>query len=208
MGKLDPSALAPPATVRPAPVVPSAAVDPSSADLSPGGPWPAAPSPAAPSAAVRSFYAGQSEMSDPGGLSHLFDGLGDDVDELARVLQGLVIYDVVAEPFYGVTVPPARTDEIHLRGAAAMLARIVQLDGRLLAEPRPPDRRLVGRCHHFALLLVSMLRAGGIPARLRGGFGAWFNAPQFEDHWIAEYWSESQRRWVTPGVRSRGRKRR
>lgn len=41
-----------------------------------------------------------------------------------------------------------------------------------------------------------MLRAHGIPARARCGFGAYFNPPQFEDHWVCEYWDAGERRWV------------
>jgi hypothetical protein len=58
----------------------------------------------------------------------------------------------------------------------------------------------VSRCHHYGLLLVSMLRAKRIPARLRGGFGAYFNPPRYEDHWIAEYWDENRQRWVLADV--------
>jgi hypothetical protein len=41
-----------------------------------------------------------------------------------------------------------------------------------------------------------MLRAKGIPARLRVGFGAYFNPPLFEDHWVCEYWSAQGGRWM------------
>lgn len=46
------------------------------------------------------------------------------------------------------------------------------------------------------LLLLAMLRAQGIPARARSGFGAYFNPPYFEDHWVCEYWRPSERRWA------------
>ena len=45
----------------------------------------------------------------------------------------------------------------------------------------------MGVCHHFALLMTAMLRAKGIPARYRCGFGAFFNAPYFEDHVLCEF---------------------
>jgi hypothetical protein len=46
------------------------------------------------------------------------------------------------------------------------------------------------------LLLVAMLRAQGIPARARCGFGSYFNPPFFEDHWICEYWNAAESRWM------------
>jgi hypothetical protein len=38
-----------------------------------------------------------------------------------------------------------------------------------------------------------MLRAKGIPARARCGFGAYFNPGTFEDHWVVEVWEGT--RW-------------
>jgi len=35
-------------------------------------------------------------------------------------------------------------------------------------------------------MLSSILREHGIPARARCGFGAYFNAGKFEDHWVCE----------------------
>jgi hypothetical protein len=118
------------------------------------------------------------------------------IRELAATVQQLFLYDVVAKDFYGFDVPGQRADEIHLRSTEALLDRILQLDGAPLAQPRPLDKRTIGRCHHFALMTVAVLRAHGIPARARCGFGAYFNPPQFEDHWVCEYWDAGERRWI------------
>jgi Transglutaminase-like superfamily len=56
--------------------------------------------------------------------------------------------------------------------------------------------RLIGICRHFTVLLVGMLRAQGVPARARCGFGAYFNPGSFEDHWVCECWNSSEQRWV------------
>ena len=50
-------------------------------------------------------------------------------------------------------------------------------------------------CRHFAVLLVALLRAKGVPARARCGFGAYFTS-RFEDHWVCEYWDAGAARWV------------
>jgi transglutaminase-like putative cysteine protease len=55
----------------------------------------------------------------------------------------------------------------------------------VISTARPPQKRLVGVCHHPMLLLVAMLRAQGVPARARSGFGSYFNPGFFEDHWSA-----------------------
>jgi hypothetical protein len=119
-----------------------------------------------------------------------------EVGALVRVVQGLCVYDLLAEPFYGARLSPERAADIHLRTPRAMLARILELDPRPLAEPRPPEKRLAARCGNFTMLLVAFLREKGIRARARAGFGAYFNPPYFEDHWVAEYWKADEGRWA------------
>ena len=145
--------------------------------------------------AVLDFYTQQSDHSSPGHHSGLFRRLPEDVDELCRIVQGLFIYDVTAEQFYGFKPPQSRVGEIHAQTVAAMLARIRELDPAPLAQGRPPEKRMLARCDGFVLMLVGMLRAKRVPARARCGFGAYFNPPKFEDHWTCEWWSAEEKRW-------------
>lgn len=138
----------------------------------------------------------QGAFTDPGRHAGLFDALPDDIAGLVRVVQGLMVYDVVAEPLYGHKLTPAQAETIHLRRVEDMLGVLMGLEKAPLGRPRAFQYRLAGRCHHYALLLTSMLRAKGIAARERGGFAAYFNAPKFEDHWVVEYWCEVERRWI------------
>jgi len=144
---------------------------------------------------IFAFYASHGPMTDPGEASALLKPLTNDAAALSRVIQGLAIYDVVARDFYGFEPPKDRLSELHLRLIAKRLARIIELDDRPLDIAREPERRVLGRCNSFALLLVTMLRAKGVPARSRCGFAAYFNPPNFEDHWVCEYWDAQQRRW-------------
>ena len=117
--------------------------------------------------------------------------------ELVDVVKGLLIHQFVAKPFYGVAVPNERIEkESHIRKADQLLAAIQQIDGAPLTQEREPGKRLVGVCHHFAKLLVTLLRAKRIPARMRYGFGDYFNPGFYEDHSLVEYWNGKQKRWV------------
>jgi hypothetical protein len=98
--------------------------------------------------------------------------------------------------FYGFSIPEGRRSEIHIRPMEKMRERLLALEERELTVSRPVDRRLVGRCHHFMLFLIAILRAKGVSARGRCGFGAYFNPPYFEDHWVCEYWNADQQRWI------------
>jgi hypothetical protein len=70
-----------------------------------------------------------------------------------------------------------------------LIAAHSQFPGRL-------KKRLVGICRHFMLLSLVIFRHHGVPARGRGGFGAYFNPGKFEDHWVCEYWKADQARWA------------
>jgi hypothetical protein len=142
------------------------------------------------------FYSHRGPMTEPGRHKPLFDRLPKDAPALAAIIQGLALYDVVAKEFYGVDVPKVRLAELHFRRIEQRVDRLLELDPRPLEVARQPERRVLGRCYQFVLFLTSMLRAKGGPARARCGFGAYFNPPKFEDHWVCEYWNDKERRWV------------
>ena len=141
------------------------------------------------------FYAEPAAMTAMGNHARLFDELPGDVAALSSVVQGLQIHEFMAAA-YGFEVPEKRRAESHLRSVGVMLERLLALDERPVATARPPERRLVGVCRHFTLLLVALLRARGIPARARVGFGTYFEPGQFLDHWVCEWWDARAARWV------------
>ena len=149
-----------------------------------------------PARRVLEFYARPAKLTSAGKHARLFDELPSDVDQLVRAVQHLMVYDVVAADFYGFSIPEGRHGEIHIRHMEDILDRLLALEGCGLTVPRPVDTRLVGRCHHFMLFLIAALRVKGIPARGRCGFGAYFNPPFFEDHWVCEYWNADKERWI------------
>jgi hypothetical protein len=118
-----------------------------------------------------------------------------DVREVVDIVQGLLVYDVVAQPFYGVELTPQQAEAIHERDSARLLATAQAVDPRPLDEPRQPANRVGARCHAFSRLTVALLRAAGVPARARCGFGTYFRPGWFEDHWVAEYWNAADDRW-------------
>ncbi len=135
-------------------------------------------------------------MTDPKGLSPLFDGLPTEISELVEVVQGLLIHVFWAER-YGLKLPEERKEqEVNLRGVAQKLKRIQELDTALLTVERPPEGKLVGNCRDFSVLLCAMLRHQGIPARARCGFATYFLPDHYEDHWVCEHWKADERRWV------------
>lgn len=151
---------------------------------------------ATPSQQILDYYTRATAISSAGKHTRLVEELRGDVGELVRIIQHLVVYDLVAADFYGFSLPEKRQSEIHIRPLEKMLECLLELDPQRLSVSRTADKRLAGRCRHFMLFLIGMLRAKGVPARARCGFGAYFNPPKFEDHWVCEYWNASERRWI------------
>lgn len=88
--------------------------------------------------------------------------------------------------------------------ASAMLAELYRRDKRGFTLTRKPEDKLVLTCRYVAILMASILKSKGIPARVRSG-----NAPYFDmgelgnvsaDHWINQYWNKKEKRWITIDV--------
>jgi hypothetical protein len=141
------------------------------------------------------YYREPGPMTDPGDLAGLLDRLPGTVGELVSVVQGLLVHIYWAER-QGLVLSDEREGEVQIRDATAKLARICQLDDRPITEPRPLDRKLVGNCRDFAVLLCTFLRHHSVPARARCGFGTYFLPGHYEDHWVVEYWDPGNSRWV------------
>lgn len=145
---------------------------------------------------ILAFYSRPSAMTSAGKYAALLNELPNDVSKLVHIIQGLVLYEYVAFDFYSFAIPDSRKHETHLRSIESMLNALLSLDHHPLFIARSLDKRLIGICHHFALLLVAMLRAKGIPARYRCGFGTYFNPPYLEEHVVCEYWNAAEARWI------------
>lgn len=125
-------------------------------------------------------------LTDAGKFAGLFEGLPAGVAGVARVVQGLLIHEFWAEA-YGVTLAEVDRDRVNLRRVEQVLAAVVEADDRPLGLAREPGGRIATNCRGFSAMAVSMLRAQGVPARARCGFGAYFTPGYFEDHWVVEY---------------------
>jgi hypothetical protein len=123
------------------------------------------------------------------------EALPRDLGALCAIIQGDLLHFHWAGA-YQVQLTPERAAQQHLRTSGATLDAILAIDDRPLGQRRAPADRAVGVCRHYAVVTSAMLRAHGVPARSRCGFGAYFNPGTFEDHWVVEYWNEAEGRWV------------
>ncbi|OLF12583.1 transglutaminase-like domain-containing protein [Actinophytocola xanthii] len=138
------------------------------------------------------LYAKQVGLTSAGRHASLFDELPNDVAALSSAAQGVLIHEHLAGS-YGVELSDSDRETVHVRPVEELLDHVVARDPRPLDVPREPAARVPANCRHFTVLLVSMLRAKGVPARARCGFGGYFISGVNEDHWVAEYWRDD--RW-------------
>lgn len=125
----------------------------------------------------------------------LLEDLPAAIPALVQAVQGNLLHIFWAEG-YGVTLTDEQRQGVGIRSAAEKLRRIHAASAAPLTTPRPPEARLVGNCRDFSVLLTALLRHHGIPARARCGFGTYFTADHYEDHWVCEYWRVDEGRWV------------
>ena len=146
-------------------------------------------------AAILNFYSEQSPMSDPREWGELYADLPSDIAGLVQVVQGLMVHGHWVKR-YDLELTEDRYQEVQLRRVTQRLARIQELGTDSLTIPRPLEQRVVGNCRDFSLLLCSMLRHQGIPARARCGFATYFLPNHYEDHWVCEYWHGGKHDWI------------
>jgi len=141
------------------------------------------------------FYTEPGKMTTAGRYAPLLEDLPRGFASLATIAQGLLIHEHMAQG-YGVKLSDSDRASVHIRPIEQILEQIVVRDNRPLDVPRTPEFRLPGNCRHFSVMVTSMLRSKGTPARARCGFGSYFGTGSYEDHWVCEYWHVGQQRWI------------
>lgn len=92
-----------------------------------------------------------------------------------------------------------------LTTASSMLAELFRRDKRGFVMDRAEENKLIVTCRFVSVLMASILKSKGIPARVRSGFAPYFVVDglpggKSDDHWINQYWDKSRNRWVTIDV--------
>jgi hypothetical protein len=138
-------------------------------------------------------WTGHSRLSDPAGHVGAIAALPSDIGALNDIIQGVLVHSDWL-PEYGLDASRLRATSRQTLPVLERLNDIFERDAQPLQTARPAERRTIGTCRDFALLLCSFLRSKGVPSRLRCGFAAYFGEG-WEDHWVCEYWDRPSRSW-------------
>ncbi|MBN1266679.1 MAG: hypothetical protein JXA25_14380 [Anaerolineales bacterium] len=143
----------------------------------------------------RAIWAAPGPLTELTADAALPEPLPEKLPDLCELVQGLLLNIFWMEELED-DFEEERLEDVDLRSASQILARIRELDQQHLQIPRPAEKRVISNARGYALLLTSLLRRQGVPARLRCGFSAYFKPGLYIDHWVAEIWAAEKGRWV------------
>jgi len=148
-------------------------------------------------ASLINFYCRYSAFTDPGEYAYLYESLPDSLPELCHLIRSQFIHPYAELPKYRELIPKERWDEyVNYPTVQAILAGLVKYNSSGLTKDRKPEDRLILGCRENAILLVSILKYRGIPARVRTGHVTYLRPGFHLSHTICEVWNEHENRWM------------
>jgi sulfatase modifying factor 1 len=143
------------------------------------------------------FYCQFSSYTNPGEYGYLYRNLPDSLPELCRLIRSQYINYGWELDNYRELIPKERWNEsLKYPTVKSALEGLLSYDSRGLVKDRKPENRLMLICRDNALLLASILKYRGIPARVRYGFAPYLIPGFHSNHVICEVWNEKDNRWM------------
>lgn len=153
---------------------------------------------------VLEFYKKVSIYTNYGLYKDYFKKLPDDLKELTKLINDQYIHRIVLYrsylndeklkkeyPWYRY-----RLHDDILITVPAITSELFRLDDRGFTHLRDNKNKVVITCRYASILLASILKAKGYSARVRSGFGKYFQPDQYVDHWLVEYYDENKNKWI------------
>ena len=150
------------------------------------------------SISVLDFYRQYSSFTDPGEYEYLYKDLPESLSELCSIVKSQFIHVYEELPQYSDQIPKERWNEslTMYPTVQSILKSLLSYDSGGLVKDRKVGNRLVLACREYAMLLASILKYRGIPARLRCGFATYLNPGSYTSHLICEVWNKNEKRWM------------
>lgn len=146
---------------------------------------------------VLDFYKQYSEFTDPGEYAFLYKNLPDSLPELCKLIRAQFIHPYAELPKYRDLIPKERWKEaVDYPTVKSILEGLVSYDSSGLILDRKPEDRLILTCRHNSILLASILKHRGIPARVRYGHATYLIPNFHTSHAVCEVWNNDEKRWM------------
>lgn len=159
---------------------------------------------------ILDFYKKTSPYTELGLYKDFAKSLPDDIKELCLLQRNQIIhpFDLNNEEmrndknsFYGDMTKVNKTrlsyENDLFPTAQSIFAELLRRNANYSKDRDIKDKVHVC-CREQAILLASILKAKGIPARVRSGFAKYVNTTNQKagDHWITEYYNDELKRWT------------
>lgn len=150
------------------------------------------------SISVLDFYRQYSPFTDPGEYAYLYDNLPESLPELCDLIRSQFVHPFAHLPRVRNQFPEERRNDESAKypSVESVLAGLLSYDSSGIMEDRKIEDRLILGCRHNAILLASILKYRGIPARVRAGHVTYLRPGFHMSHTICEVWNESDQRWM------------
>jgi hypothetical protein len=146
---------------------------------------------------VLDFYRQYSSFTDPGEYAYLYAYLPDSLPALCSLIKSQFIHPYGELNKYRELIPKERWNEMFsYPSVKSILEGLVSFNSSGLTKERKPEDRLVLGCQQNAILLASILKYRGIPARVRCGHVTYLIPDFHTSHTICEVWNEDENRWM------------
>jgi formylglycine-generating enzyme len=143
------------------------------------------------------FYRQYSSFTDPGEYKYLYENLPDSLSELCSLIRSQFINYGWELDMYRDQIPKERWNEsLKYPTVKSALEGLLSYDSSGLVKDRKVEDRLVLTCRDNAILLASILKYRGIPARVRYGHATYLIPDFHTSHVICEVWNENDNRWM------------
>ena len=157
---------------------------------------------------ILEFYKQTSYFTDLGYYKDFAKNLTDDIEQLCILQRMQIIHPVTfrdnqirnkKDCFWGdmtkVSVTRLEYEDDIFPTAQSVIAELLRKNPNYTIRREAKDKVHV-TCRSQAILLASILKAKGIPARARSGFAEYIHYDGIcYDHWITEYFDEKENRW-------------
>lgn len=157
---------------------------------------------------ILEFYKQTSKFTDLGYYKNFARDLPDDIDKLCVLQRMQIIHPTVykdvnirnkSKCFWGdmtkVSITRLNYEEDYFPTAQSMIAELLRKNPDYSINRKAEDKIHI-TCRGQAILLASILKAKGVPARVRSGFAPYIRYDGISyDHWITEYYDEREKRW-------------
>lgn len=143
------------------------------------------------------FYRQYSSFTDPGEYEYLYEDLPESLTELCILIKSQIIHPFSELPQYRTQIPQERWNEyFNYPTVQSILEGLVSHDSSGFVSDRKLEDKLVLGCNQNAILLASILKYRGIPARVRSGHAAYIIPGFHVSHTICEVWNKNEKRWM------------